>query len=189
MDVSVPIFGRPTARPRAPFVHTCRLCLSERKYAFSSGLWIRACRIADKKHVCERLRSGRRPRCQYRKGFYSPLHDALFMSRARSPSHGRQFPRPRPRPPPSILPSRLVSCSSSTRIRIVRNRVSNESGYTQSSHSEQKMAPVVGSTANVSFVLYLSTATTLPPTHQTRIGSSLQSGSRGNHVLDYWTMR
>lgn len=60
-DPSAPMYGFPTARPFEPLGHTYRLCLSERKYAFSRGLWRKACRMADKKQVWERLSSGRKP--------------------------------------------------------------------------------------------------------------------------------
>lgn len=56
-----PMYGFPIDRPFDPLAQTCRLCLSERKYAFSKGLWMSACRTADKKHVWDRLSSGRRP--------------------------------------------------------------------------------------------------------------------------------
>jgi hypothetical protein len=82
-----------------------------------------------------------------------------------------------------MLPSRLVSCSSSTRILIVRKRLSNESGYTQSSHSEQKMAPVVGSIAEdqVSFSL-VGDHCRYATTYQTRIEWNPQNASANSRA-------
>lgn len=48
---AVPRNGFPTARPFELLAQICRLCLSLRKYALRSGLWIRDWRMADKKHV------------------------------------------------------------------------------------------------------------------------------------------
>lgn len=65
---SSPVPGLPTSRP-LEFGHNSRLCFSLRKCDFKSGLWMNAWRMAFRKQVCDRLRSGRKPH----KSAYRPV--------------------------------------------------------------------------------------------------------------------